>query len=214
MNLAYGKFDPTQNPKPYVNWQPQFSAIEIDLIQFFKWKPNVQRHFRSWTLKNHIKMIPRLSMRPVRESSEYADLFQIWDDVFKNETLYYSLFSGRKDWDEELALSEIKKLPRDTKFYFEWGKDDHLPNTLFLTEFHAFEGWVLDPHWHAHELKKIKKQSVRFKLHGWCDDRWVRRYGVKLSLTILKTIRSYQNTSLVLSYSGKNEEAPLFQLKG
>jgi hypothetical protein len=212
--LAYGKFDPDLNPIPFSDWSKAYGAVEIDLIQFFQWKPKVSEFFKKWILKNELMIIPRLSIRTQREADEYLELFQIWEESFKDQTLYYSIYSGRKKWEPEYALKELKKLPPEQRYCFEWAQEDRLENSSFLFELHSFSTFVVDPHWHLKQLKKLENIPLRFKLHGWNEERWVRRYGMPLISKISRTIASSELKSLVLSYSGKTEEAVLFKSAG
>ncbi len=211
VQLAYGKFDPDLNPPPFSDWSKAFTAVEIDLVQFFLWKPKVIQYFNQWVKKKELSIIPRFSVRTQRERSEYEDLIQIWNESFASQTLYYSVYSGRKKWDLDLSLKELKKLPLNEKsYFFEWAQDDRSLNTIELQSLESFGGFVVDPDWHAKHLSKMNDVSLRFKLHGWNEQRWVRRYGEANSAKIKRIVGSKEDASLVLSYSGKVEEASLF----
>ena len=214
MQLAYGKFDPDLNPIPFSDWSNALSAVEIDLVQYFQWKPKVAQYFQEWILRKDLKIIPRVSLRTQREVSEYEDLFQIWNERFSKSTLYFSIYSGRKKWEIDLSLREIRKLPTSVSCFFEWAQEDRIINTTYLLDQSQFAGFVLDPHWHQRHFPKVDGMKLRFKLHGWHEERWMRRYGVplitKISRSIQKAVKNPDETSLVLSYSGKTEEAPLF----
>ena len=216
MHLAYGKYDLELNLISAEDWPKCFDSIEIDLIQFYQSKQKVKNQFIKLIKNKQLKVIPRLMIKTDRESSEYDDLFSIWGELFNQHTLYYSVYSGKKKWDSDLILSEIKKLPHHHSYFFEWSREDRKENTHFLTKLPQFGGFVLDPHWHAHHFP-ISAIPIRFKLHGWNEQRWFRRYGAILSAKILKLILMRKNkiitTSLTLAYSGKFDEAPYFHTK-
>lgn len=186
----------------------KFKALEVDLLRYFQWNSKELKAFHAFIKKHRLKVVPRLSLRMKREISEYEDLFQIWNEKFGDQTLYYSIYSGKKKWDP-LTNAELKKLPKKLEYFFEWGQDDTAASTDFLTALANFAGLVIDPHWHSKHLSKLKS-PLRFKLHGWNEERWVRRYGVQQSALIMKRISKYQKSSLVLSYSGKQAEQELF----
>ena len=106
IQIAYGKFDPDLNPIPFSDWSKGFSAVEIDLVRYYQWKPKVVRYFRDWVSRKKLKLIPRISIRTQRDATEYEDLIGLWNEVFREHTLYHSIYSGRKKWEPELSLRE------------------------------------------------------------------------------------------------------------
>jgi hypothetical protein len=217
MQLAYGKFDPDLNPPPFSEWSKSFGAVEIDLFQTFSWAPKVSSYFRSWVRRKGLQLIPRIGLRTERSRASYQEAVDIWNDQFRDETLYFAVHSGRKSWVPEFALNPILQLPVQERYFFEWGKEDTLKGTDFISSLdfssRSLGGWVVDPHWHNLSFMKTCPFKVHFKLHGWSDERWIRRYGVPQSKKILRLMQTIQNQVLTLSYSGKVIEAPLF-MKG
>ena len=208
MQLAYGKFDPDLNPPPFSDWSKALTAVEIDLFQYYSWKPKVAAYFNSWVKRKGIRIIPRLGIRTQRAPEEYRDAVGLWSEMHHKETLYFLVHSGRKQWTFEQSIKEIKKLPFE-KYFFEWGKSDSTQELEFIKSFDCFHGWVIDPDWHRSSMDRLRNVPIHYKLHGWSDERWIRRYGESQALRILRTVKK-QDAVLTLSYSGKVLEAPLF----
>ncbi len=209
MQLAYGKFDPDINPPPFSDWSKSFGAVEIDLIQYSGWKPRFKSYFQNWVARKEITIIPRLSIRTQRETDFYAEIIQDWHSLYSEQTSFLMVSSGRKFWNQALTEKEHLKLPMNQQYFFEWGQDDEPLTTAFLEKLPIFKGLVLDPDVHQRYLQKIHV-PLQFKLHGWHDARWVRRYGKGGVAKIQRTLQKHAHANLILSYSGKVEEAPLF----
>jgi hypothetical protein len=216
MILAFGKFDPDLNPVPFQQWSRHFAAAEIELPQYFAWKPRVRQYLRSWTLKHEIRLIPRVSIRTQREQAEYEEWVSLWNEEWGPQTLYWSLYSGRRAWDEDLAALQIQRFEKAKQDYWvEWGQLDRLATTRFFESRPNFKGIVVDPGWHSFRgfSAGIKNNAIRFKLHGWHEARWMRRYGEAQATKITKLCHKYsESPTLVLSYSGKVDEAGLFKI--
>lgn len=210
MVLAYGKFDPDLNPPPFSNWSKAMSAVEIDLFQYYSWKMSVTSYFDSWVKRKSIKLIPRIGIRTQRMAEEYEDAIGLWNEAHRDETAYFLIHSGRKEWMPDAVMKELRKLPRNEKYFFEWGQADSKSSTSFLETLDCFQGWVIDPDWHHASLRSIEAVSLNFKLHGWNEERWTRRYGAVQVARILRTLKKYEHSCLTLSYSGKVAEATLF----
>jgi hypothetical protein len=118
--------------------------------------------------------------------------------------------SGRKEWQEDQHLKEFKKLPLTEKYFFEWGQSDSVSGTNFLRRFEFFGGWIVDPHWHGKFIPALSNVSLHYKLHGWSEERWVRRYGLPEAERVLRAFKESEAVCLTLSYSGKVSEAALF----
>jgi hypothetical protein len=215
MILVFGKFDPETNPVPFTSWSKHFSAAEIELPQYFAWKPRARQYFQKWVMQKHVRLIPRVSMRPNREVSEFEDWLSLWNEAWGSQTLYWSIYSGRRAWDEDLARVQLERFESlKQKYWVEWGQNDGVSTTRFFEAKKFFGGLVVDPGWHP--MKTLKAQpNLRFKLHGWHEARWMRRYGPVQAEKIRRICqqgvnKNAETTTLVLSYSGKVEEAKLF----
>ena len=207
---AYGKFDPDTYQPPFSNWPKAFTAVEIDLFGYFLWKPKVSAFFSSWVKRKGIQVIPKFSIRVKRTREEYQEALACWIEMFEQQTLYFLVQSGRSLWEQWDATNEIKKLPPNFPFYFEWGREDSPRSVAWIREFPQARGWVVDPSWHTSFLKVLKKTSIHFKLHGWNEERWVRRYGVTEIEKLKRIMKSYPEASMILSYSGKVAEVGYF----
>jgi hypothetical protein len=214
MDLIYGKFDFKDDHTLFTGSSPlPFDALEVDVPSYFNWTISNKNKFLKFIQIKKIKVIPRIHLRSLKSAEEANEALQIWNESFLNATLYYSVYSGKKTWDSDGAILELKKLPLAYSYFFEWGQDDHYQTMKLLLN--RFPGWgsVVDPDWHRAEIKKITQFPVRFKLHGWSKVRWIRRYGPVLSAKILNILKSIPNTSLVLSHSGRSAESEHFILK-
>ena len=210
MKLAYGKFDPDLNPPPFSSWSAVFSVVEVDLFQYYSWKPKTVAFFNYWVKRNGVEILPRIGIRLQRSPEEYQDAIAIWRERFHDQTIGFLVHSGRKEWIPEESLKELLKLSPDEKYFFEWGKNDSVGGVEFIKRLKFFRGWVVDPDWHRRSLPRLNDSRLIFKLHGWCDERWVRRYGDPHSIRILQTVKKCEGAVLILSYSGKLAEAGLF----
>ena len=210
MKLAYGKFSPDLNPPPFSEWSTSLTAVEVDLFEYFSWKSKVVDYFYAWIDRKELSVIVRVGVRTQRSADEYREAFALWMERFKDRTIYFAVHSGRKEWDLSLAMNELRKLPIEWKYFFEWGKDDSIRGTEVIKSLGSFGGWIVDPDWHSKSIPLLKDTLVHFKLHGWSDERWVRRYGVSQASRINRIVRSRDDAALTLSYSGKVPEAFLF----
>ena len=210
MILALGKLS-LESDKASLKASCAFDAVEVELLNYFGWKTKTKIQFKAWVKKNKLCVIPRLSLKLKREASEYQELFTIWDEEWKACTLYYSVYSGSKSWDQDRLLSQMKRLPSDRSFFFEWAQEDRAKNASFIAEFSQFQGFVVDPVWHQKHMRSLKNRFLRFKLHGWNEERWVRRYGPSQAQKIMNTLKNYPEASLVLAYSGRFAETDLFK---
>lgn len=215
MQIAYGKFDPDLNPPPFSDWSKTFRVVEIDLFQFFSWDLKIASYFKAWVKRKGLKIIPRIGLRTERSQAVYREAMDLWNEEFGAATLYFAVHSGRKEWLPEFTLKPIQQLPMTEKYFFEWGKEDSQKTTEFISSQGSMQGklcgWVVDPHWHSLSFLKSDPVKIHFKLHGWSEERWIRRYGTTGSKRILRLMQGSQNSVLTLSYSGKVIEAPLFQ---
>ena len=211
MQLVYGKFDPDLNPPPFSDWSNAFSAVEIDLFQYSAWQKKLSDTFHAWLGRKNLSVVLRIGVRTQRSGDEYSDAISLWNERYLQSTLYLSVYSGRQVWEPLEAMKELKKLPLANRYFFEWGKDDTVKSTEFIKSIEAFEGWVLDPDWHSKSIASLAEQSMRFKLHGWNEERWVRRYGEPSAQRISRKLEKLSGQSLTLSYSGKVPEAPFFK---
>jgi hypothetical protein len=210
MQVAYGKFDPEINPPPFSNWSKAFNVIEIDLFQYYSWKPKTAEYFRAWIQRKGIRIIPRVGVRTKRSPEEYQDAVNLWSDVYGAETAYFLVYSGRQEWTSIQTLKELQSLPKNQKYFFEWGKLDSVRGVDFIKQLNLFRGWVIDPEWHHGFLSSLSDTPLHFKLHGWSEERWVRRYGVSQVSRMLRVVKKREGAILTLAYSGKVAEAPLF----
>ena len=143
MRLAYGKFDPELNPPPFSEWSKALTAVEIDLFQYYSWKPRISAYFHSWVKTKGIRIVPRIGVRTQRAPEEYQDAISLWKEAHDGETLYFSVHSSRKEWNPDQTIKELKKLPQTEKFFLEWGKDDAAKGVAFIKSLECFQGWVV-----------------------------------------------------------------------
>ncbi len=162
---------------------------------------------------------------------EWAERIQIWREQWQEITEqvdHFVLSSGNTAWNPDLHLQSLKALPRELPLFFEWGKNDTLSNVEFLRRQPHFAGWVTDPLWHRIPIlrargrrmaaaqgarRALRAEFRHFKLHGWHDGRWIRRYGESQIQEVRQSLDAIgEDTTLTLHYSGRWEQGPLFKV--
>jgi hypothetical protein len=97
---------------------------------------------------------------------------------FETQTLITGISRFEKEWLSRTALPLRLELPRS------------VPTSLTL-----HSRLILDPFWHK------PKKSVSWKIHGWADSRWVRRYSDEELQSLVKKCIRFQPERLIFAHS-------------
>ncbi|NDG85413.1 MAG: hypothetical protein EBX52_10325 [Proteobacteria bacterium] len=187
------------------------SFLEFDALEWSRFDARARGRFQKRLMRARLGVIPRLNLRWIQEPEAVQDLLDALLDKLKPQIGFVIMASGRKQCEDGSWRTMARPLVRFREsagipVFFEWGEEDSALTVRESIESGAVEGWVLDPHWHRKALPKVKV-PVHFKLHGWHPERWMRRYGEKLGQDIVKNIRRFPYSVLILAHSGRVIEA-------
>jgi hypothetical protein len=211
MKLALGKF----SIENFSRFSKSFTAVEIDLSTYLKWDERDRRRFRAWIQKKQIQVIPKISLRIQRIEEEYLDLISAARDEFADRLLFFLITSGRKRFDldyERNSLGAFGSAVRGESLplCFEWGEEDTPLTIKGISGDYPGVPMMLDLDYHWKWSSKVT-HPLKFKIHGWHSERWMRRYGETLIAKFKKRMKAFPDSILILAHSGRIEEAPEFR---
>lgn len=192
--LGLSKYDPSLVKKSDVK---HFQTLEFNAPDCFQWK--------KFKPAPSLKYIPRMSLRYSRDLAETQEQITLIRELLGESLLFWNCYGARDDY-------SFYSLPKDFKFWYEWSQKDDLDSTRYLLKNTNCLGFILDLDWHQTHIKKVARlTALHFKLQGWDEVRWVRRYGPEKSKQLLQKLPS--DSGLILSHSGRVAEALLFSSK-
>lgn len=184
-----------------------FSGIELDLQYYFSLTLAARKRFKHWIQKTEFKIILKINLRR-HASDSLLEGIAIWEEEWKDRTLSMMISSGYRSWDLERDTQKIALLTSFAEIQLECGKDENHKELKKIETKHVQIDFVLDLDWHRTLLKKFRHPEI-YKIHGWNEVRWVRRYG-ELKINSMKKLLG-KKVFLILAYSGRFEEAQKFK---